>query len=213
MAALQFLEARIDLSVSPGMSSTPTVPGRTKRYSSVGGLTQNYTAAYPIHKYDLAHGVKTIQQYQAILDLWYVVHFTPYSGFLLRDWRDYTLAQTNTRLTLITTGVYQINRLHSFGGVDFLRPIYKPEAGVVVKRTRAGVVSTATATVSTTTGQATISGHVGGDTYTCEGFFNVPVTFTDDEWSADVIRAASSLLSVGGSINLEEIRLEFEAET
>jgi uncharacterized protein (TIGR02217 family) len=208
MAALAFLEARIDVSVSIGMTSTPTVPGRVKRYTPAGGLSQNYTASLPIHRYDLSHGVKTNAQYQAILDLFYVVHFTPYMGFRLKDWRDYKLTQANSRLVFITGSTWQIHRLHTFGGAEFLRPIYKPRAGVVVKRTRSAAVSTATATVDTATGIATISGHVEGDTYTAEGEFDVPVTFTDDEWGAEIIgNEALDTLVVGGQIKLEEIRL------
>lgn len=208
MAALAFLEARIDDAVARGMQSTPTVPGRVKRYTPAGALGQNYVASLPIHRYELSHGVRTAAQYQALLDLFYVVHFTPYMGFRLRDWRDYKLTQTNSRLVFVSGSDWQIHRLHTFGGAEFVRPIYKPETGVVVKRTRSAVVSTATATIDTTTGVATISGHVGGDTYTAEGSFDMPVTFTDDEWSAEIIGGEpGGHIVLAGQIKLEEVRL------
>jgi uncharacterized protein (TIGR02217 family) len=208
MAALAFLEARIDDAVARGMQSTPTVPGRVKRYTPSGALGQNYVASLPIHRYELSHGVRTAAQYQALLDLFYVVHFTPYMGFRLRDWRDYKLTQANSRLVFVSGSDWQIHRLHTFGGAEFVRPIYKPETGIVVKRTRSGVVSTATATVDTTTGVATISGHVGGDTYTAEGSFDMPVTFTDDEWSAEIIGGEpGGHIVLAGQIKLEEVRL------
>ena len=112
------------------------------------------------------------------------------------------------QLASIATGTtWQINRVYTYGSVDFLRPIQKPQSGIVVKRKRSGVVTTATATVDTTTGIADISGHVEGDTYTCEGLFWVPVTFTDDEWTAECIGDIADLVIVAGQIKLEEIRL------
>jgi len=210
MAALPFLEARISDDIARGMTRTKFVPGRTMLRSPNGGLNQNYTAALPILKYDLAHGIKRASQYSSVEDLWYVVHFGsggPYSGFLVKDFGDFRLTQTNSRLTLITGAIYQINRVHAYGGLaEFLRPILKPDANIVVKRTRSGVVTTATATVDTTTGQATISGHAGGDTYTCEGTFHMPVTFSEDEWDCDIIGGDSQLVVVSGSIKVEEIR-------
>lgn len=207
MAALAFLEARIDDAVTRGMQSTPTVPGRVKHYTPAGALSQNYVASLPIHRYELSHGVRTAAQYQAILDLFYVVHFTPYAGFRLRDWRDYRLTQTNSRLVFVSGSDWQIHRVHTFGGVEFLRPIHKPETGIAIKRKRSGSVSTATATVATTTGIATISGHVEGDTYSAEGTFDMPVTFTDDEWSADLIGGEPGRhVVVSGQIKLEEVR-------
>ena len=204
---MNFLEARMDVRVTKGVASIPTVPGRTKAYTHTGKLSQNYTAALPVHKYEAIHGLKSLEDYQSVLDLWYVVSFTPYKGFRFKDWRDFRLTQTNSRLTLITGSTWQINRLHAYGPAEFLRPIYKPVAGtVVVKRTRSAVVSTASATVDSTTGIATISGHVGGDTYTCEGEFDMPVTFSDDEWRAELQGNTAKLFAVSGSIALEELR-------
>ena len=104
MAALVFLEAPIDDAVARGMERTKAVPGRTMRYGPTGKLSQNYTASFPIHRYDLAPGVRYAAQFHAIEALWYVVHFGtggPYAGFLLKDWADFRLTQTNSRLTLI----------------------------------------------------------------------------------------------------------------
>lgn len=208
MAALPFLEARVDDDVSRGMQSTPTVPGRVKRYTPAGRLSQNYSAALPIHRYELTHGVRLASQYHAILDLFYVVHFTPYAGFRLRDWRDYKLSQANSRLVFIAGSTWQIHRVHVFGGAEFLRPVYKPTTGVAIWRTRSGLVSAASASVDTTSGIATIAGHVSGDTYTAEGEYDMPVTFTDDEWGAEIVTSTiTDEIVIAGQIKLEEIRL------
>lgn len=212
MAALAFLEVPIDDSLARGMERTLDNPGRNMLYSASGELTQNFISSNAVYKYDLAPGIRYAPQYLAIEAIWHVVNFGtsgPYLGFLVKDWGDYKLDQTNSRLTLITGATYQINRVYSysFGAVtdEYLRPIYKPAAGIVVKRTRSGVVSTASATIDTTTGIATISGHTGGDTYTCIGAFYVPVTFSENQWTAKLDGGGSTMVSVTGSIKLEDI--------
>ena len=47
---------------------------------------------------------------------------------------------------------------------------------------------------------------VSGDTYTCEGEFDMPVTFTDDEWRAELQGNTNHLFAVSGSIPLEELK-------
>ena len=74
-------------------------------------------------------------------------------------------------------------------------------------RTRAGVVTTASAAIAYTTGVATITGHVGGDTYTWTGEFDVPVTFSDDEWTGSLEVNTENLFVMSGAIKLEEVRL------
>ena len=204
---MPFLEQRLNIRLEHGASGGPTVPGRTKTYTPSGRLRQNFLASAAIHRYDVSHGLRLAADYQAVLDLFYVVMLTPYDGFRFRDWRDYRATAANSRCTLITGSTYQLQRVHSFGGFEVLRPIYKPEAGVVITRTRAGTPSTATATVDTTTGIATISGHVGGDTYTWSGQFDLPVTFSSDEWVSRIEGAAPNILVVNQAIPLEEIRL------
>jgi uncharacterized protein (TIGR02217 family) len=204
---MNFLEAQMDVRVTKGVTSTPTVPGRTKVYTHAGKLKQNYASSLPVHRYDAIHGLKSVEDFQSILDLWYVVHFTPYKGFRFKDWRDYRLTQSNSRLTFVSGSDWQINRLHAYGPAEFLRPIYKPVDGtIIVKRNRSGAISTATATIDSTTGIATISGHVSGDTYTCEGEFDMPVTFSDNEWRAELQGNTGNLFAVSGSIELEELK-------
>ena len=204
---MAFLHQRLNQRIEQGAQGGPSVPGRTKTYLPNGKLVQGFTASAPIHTFDVSYSIRRAADYQAILDIWYVVMFTPYVGFLFRDWRDYQATQTNSRCTLISGSDYQLQRVHSFGGVEFLRAIYKPVAATVaVWRTRASVVTAATATVSGTTGVAAISGHVAGDTYTWSGEFDLPVTFSDDTWVTRLEGAAPNLIAVNEPIKLEEIR-------
>lgn len=204
-----FLEQRLDPAISVGAQGGPTAPGRMKTYLPSGALQQNFSATLPLHKLDLSYALRSAADFQTILDIFYVVMFTPYTGFRVKDWRDYTATQTNSKLTFITGTTWQLQRKHTFGGVDFLRDIVKPCASPapVIKRTRSAVVTTATATVDTTTGIATISGHAGGDTYTWVGEFDLPMTFTDDSWTGSLEVTKDNPYVQSASIPLEEIRL------
>jgi uncharacterized protein (TIGR02217 family) len=204
---MTFLEQRLDTKITHGASGGPTVPGRTKTYLPNGKLYQDFTASTGIHRYDVSHGVRSRADFQAVLDLFYVVMFTPYEGFRFKDWRDYQGLQTNTRLRLIAGSTWQLQRRHVFGGVEFLRDITKPVASTVtVWRTRSAVVSAAIAVVDYTTGIVTITGHVDGDTYTWTGEFDMPVTFTDDTWVGDLEVNTVNLWVTSNPIKLEEIR-------
>lgn len=204
----EFLEERLDPRITRGAQGGPTVVGRTKVYSLSGALTQTFLTFLPIHRYEASHGVRTAADFQAILNLWYVVMFTPYIGFRWKDWRDYLANTTNTVALFLqgSTTQLQLYRVYTFKGVSFHRPITKP-VNAALFRTRAGVTSQITSTLDTTTGIATISGHASGDTYSWVGEFDVPVTFSDDEWNAELQVSTENLHVVSGSIRIEEIRL------
>lgn len=184
---MAFLETRISIAVKRGTSGGP-VAKREKVYDGAGRLrAQRFLRSVPLHRYRFDFGNKLLEDAETIRAFLYVVLFTPYEGFRARDWNDYQLDQSNSSLTLISSNVYQFNRKYTAGPATVLRPIYKTEAGTeVVYRNRSSVISVASATVNANTAQATISGHVGGDTYTAECNFDIPVTFEDDEALADI---------------------------
>lgn len=184
---MSFLEERITTGVRRGTRGGP-VARRNMVYDGTGRLTaQQFLRGYPLHKYQFDFGSKVLDEAEAVRDFFYVVLFTPFEGFRVRDWNDYQLTQTNSTLTLVSGSVYQINRVYTAGASSFVRPIYKTVSGTVtIYRTRSGVVTTASATFDHTLGRATISGHAGGDTYTAEGEFDVPVTFEDDDAMANI---------------------------
>lgn len=203
---MAFLETRLDTKITAG-ASVVVRSGRSKTYLPNGLLQQDFYRPTPVHEYDVSHGLRSAADFQTVLAAFYVVMFTPYEGFRLRDQKDFTATQANSKLTLITGATYQLQRVHSFGGVEYLRDIKKPNNDVVVKRNRSGSITTASATIDTTTGIATISGHVGGDTYTWEGTFDVPVTFVDDEWTGSLDVGTNNLHVHSAAIKLEELIL------
>jgi len=210
---MTFLEARIPTGVRRGTSGGPTAL-RRKVYTESGGLVQQvFLRSAPIQRYRFDFGNKLLEDAEAVRDFFYVVMFGApggggYEGFRARDWNDYELKQTNSRLVFITGSTWQIHRVYTAGPAEYLRRVKKTEAGTeVIYRTRAAVVTVATATVDEDTGIATISGHVGGDTYTCEAFFDVPVTFVSDDALASVALDGNveQILQSLGEIELEEL--------
>jgi len=205
---MAFLEQRLSQRIERGASGGPVNRGRQMVRSAGGRLRQVFTWPEPLHTYTISHGVLGPAGLEEMRALWYLVNFTPYEGFRFRDWADYRATQQNSRLTLVSGSDFQLQRVYTFQGLQFVRRIQKPVAGVVVYRTRGGVVTTATATVDTTTGIAAISGHTAGDTYAWAGEFDVPVTFSDDAWvqqleSMTVDGAVASM----PTINVEEVLL------
>jgi uncharacterized protein (TIGR02217 family) len=207
---MTFLEQRLDKRITQGATVRVNNPGRVKIYTESGRLTQKFTMSAPRHEMDVSHGLRSAADFHTVRDLWFVVHFTPYSGFRVRIENDYIATQLNSKASFIlgSTTVLQLQRAHVFGGITMLRNIYKPVSDtVVVYRTRGGSTSSIASTVDYETGSATISGNSGGDTYTWAGEFDVPMTFTDNEWSGSMEVNAQNLHISSDPIKLEEILL------
>jgi uncharacterized protein (TIGR02217 family) len=207
---MAILEQLIPTGVKRGSRGGPTTL-REMVYDGAGQLKhQRFLRGYPLHRYRFDFGTNLLEDAEAIRDFFYVVMFSspPYEGFLVRDWNDYELTQANSVLSFVSGSDWQINRAYSVGVAQVLRAIYKlEENSVTVYRTRAAAVSEATATIDETTGLATISGHMSGDTYTCTGRFNIPVTFATDDAFANVALDGNvdAILQELGDIELVEL--------
>lgn len=205
---MAFLEQRLSQRIERGATGGPVNRGRQMVRTTSGRLRQVFTWPEPLHTYTVSHGIRGQADLEELRGLWYVVNFTPYEGFRFRDWSDYRATQANSRCALITGSTYQLQRVYTFVGLEFIRRIQKPVTGATVYRTRSAVVTTATASIDTATGIATISGHTTGDTYTWTGEFDVPVTFTDDAWIQQLeTLAGDGIVATMPSINMEEIVL------
>lgn len=204
---MAFLEQRISTEILRGSRGGPR-QRREKSYVQSGRMKQDFAWSRPLHTYDISYGIKTQEDFEEVRSLFYLVMFTPYDGFRARDWNDYQCTQANSSLTFISGSTWQMCRKYTHVATSYLRPVFKIAGTPVVYRTRASVVTVASATVDATTGIATISGHVGGDTYTWEGEFDVPVTFQDDTMDQIELDGNwNAVLQALPSIKLEEIRL------
>lgn len=202
------LHQPIDDKITQGADFEVEIPGRTMHKNSSGQLFQNFLGTKIVHRVDLAHGLRSRDDFQRVVDAFYVLMLNGYEGCLVRNWRDYIATQSNSRANIIGAGAtLQLQRKHNFGGVSIYRDITKPRAAPVpvVYRTRAGVTSAISSTVDTTTGIATITGHAGGDTYTWAGWFDLPMAFSDNKWTGSLEISIDNLHIRSSPIMMEEI--------
>ena len=208
---MSFFEQRFDERLSFGARGGP-VWSTTKVVTQSGKRFVNRNWEFPLHRYDVSHSVKTVEDFEIVRAMFYNVAGA-FDGFRFKDWSDFTLTRANSQIAdgLGSPSEWQIYRLYTIGARTFRRPIFKPCASPTMKvwRTRAGIVTQATATTNSNTGKVLITGHQVGDTYTAEGQFDVPVAFVDDSMQAEIVdRGADEFLLRWASIVLEEIRIE-----
>jgi uncharacterized protein (TIGR02217 family) len=204
---MAFLEQRISTAILRGSRGGPR-QRRMKTYVASGRMKQDFDWVRPLQGYDISYGIKTQAHFEEVRALFYLVMFTPYEGFRVRDWNDYQCTQANSTLTFVSGTTWQMCRKYTHVAASYLRPVFKIVGAPTIYRTRSAVVTVASATVDVNTGVATISGHVGGDTYTWVGEYDVPVTFADE--TLDQIELDgnwNAVLQNLPSIKLEEIRL------
>ncbi len=162
-----------------GMEGGPRY--RTEIVVVAGGAEQrNIAWALDLGSWNLATGIKTPSNFEAVRDLFHMARGRAH-GFRLRDWSDYGCSYSRGIIVMLSTTVGQLHKRRGFGVFED-RIITKPVAGTVtVRRTRAGVPSDISVTLDATTGGVTIAGHQAGDTYAWAGEFDRPVRFDTDE--------------------------------
>jgi uncharacterized protein (TIGR02217 family) len=204
---MAFFEERFPDRIAAGGRGGPSWK-TSKAVTSSGFRNTNKEWKSPLHLYNVAQGIKTEADFEQVRDFFMVV-YGAYDGFRFKDYTDYQ-AGTRGVCTLITGSTYQFYKTYAFGVRSFSRKILKPVAGTIaIIRTRASVPTdiTGSSTIDTTNGQVTVTGHVGGDTYTWTGEFDVPCAFADDLLEADVLGSVHNMLLSWSSIRIEEIRI------
>lgn len=168
---------------------------------------------YALHKYEIAHNVKTPADL-AEIRAFHFVRAGRFESFLLKDWLDCTSAPDGvSALSMLDqplgTGngalkTFQLVKRYSDGaGGYYDRPILWPVAGTL-KVAKDGVLQTSGVTVARGTGIVTFSVAPASGAVLTAGFqFDVPVRF-DEDWLSvtfDTINSQSA-----GSIPLVEVR-------
>ncbi|WP_101048673.1 DUF2460 domain-containing protein [Macromonas nakdongensis] len=179
-----------------------------KAYMPGGQRQTNRMAAYPLQQYTIDQPLRSAAEFEQLRAFFYVVGGDA-DAFRFKDWSDYRASLDNTSTTLVTGTTYQLNRIYPMGVRTFVRPIYKPNTGLRVYRTRSGATTdiTDTCAVDTTTGRVTVNtGHASGDVYRWVGTFDVPVAFKDPS-AAWRLRGGPRMLMEWTNIELEEVRL------
>lgn len=202
---MAFFEDRFPPCISAEMSGGPRF-FTNKAYMVGGQRISNRLTQYPLHRYSMSQPPQTQEEFDDLRAFFYVVGGDA-DGFRYKDWSDFEVSPEVSSTTLLSTDVYQLNKIYEFGARTFTRPIYKPVAGVQVFRTRSGSTTniTGTTTIDFSTGRITVTGHVALDVYTWSGEFDVPAAFLDP---AAVFRAVQTLpiLTEWQNLEIEEIR-------
>lgn len=204
---MAFFEYRLNTDLSFGAKGGP-VFSTSKAYSISGQRQSNQNWTYPLHRYDVSHCVKLEADYQEIINLFYNVSGA-YDGFRFKDFRDFKDGGTGV-MTLISGSNYQLFKRYTTGARTFSRKIQKPVTGIQIFRTRASVKTniTGASSIDLTTGIVGVTSHLGGDTYTWTGEFDVPVAFVSDDFLPVILnKQGQNFLIESPPIELEEIRL------
>jgi uncharacterized protein (TIGR02217 family) len=132
----------------------------------------------PLHTYDISYAIRTVEQYETLLNFWYNVGGRA-NGFRFKDWADYSVPSTAPELMVeLTATTFQIVKRRTSGALTYVRNIYKPVSGTV-RIWNAAVEITTGFTVATTTGIVTFSADPGYSP-AASFDFDVPVKFAND---------------------------------
>lgn len=199
---MSILSQRLDPRIERGARGGPANKGRRRAVARSGRGKTNYTWAQALRSWEVQHGIQSVAQAESLLAMWHVVNFTPYEGFLFRDWSDYKANKQNSTLTLISGTTYQLQRAYTFATITHKRDIKRPASGVQVYSAADALL---TASIDLTTGIATVP---SGTPAYWVGEFDIPVMFMDDELSYELEPGAPGAPSiVMPVVRIEEIRL------
>jgi len=199
---MAFLEASIDPEVSRETRFLVEHPSRKKIYDADGQLEgQLFSDVPPKHRVNLAHGVRHLDQFQELMDTFYVVLFTPYEGLRVRNWAEYQATAQNSAVRSLGGGEFQLQRKRRFGGVDFLCDITKPSTDEVLMVLDASNTPLA-ATVDYTTGRFSVA---SGTPVAWVGVYDMPMTFQDNTWDFQVEYLSGQGLYIPSPIWMEEV--------
>lgn len=200
----QFIEQQFPPNISYGSKGGPGF-STTVFISDSGAEQRNINWQDARARYDVSHGIKDIDDMDAILAFFYNVKGMAI-GFRYKDWADYQLVDEPIGTGDASETVFQIIKTYTVGSEDYVRDIKKIVDGTLVVKVD-GVTQTLTTdyTVNINTGVITFVLPVPLNdvvTVTCE--FDVPVRFDTDQM--DITQEAWRL-ETWDSIPLVELKL------
>lgn len=176
-----FHEIQFPPKISRGATFGPEFDTDIVKVGSVGEQ-RNINREYPLHKGDVAHGVKSEKDFEDIRAFFYCRYGKAY-GFRYKDWSDYTAKNQSIGTGDSTGRTFQlVKKYEDSGGYSLTRTIKKPVENSV-KVYVSGAYSTAW-TVSSTNGLVTFSTTAipsVGAAITADFQFDVPCRL-DTDW-------------------------------
>lgn len=179
---MAFVETRFPTDIAFGSAGGPEYS--TDIVITHGGYEQrNVNWSQARARYNVAHGVKTQAQLDALISF-FRARKGRADGFRFKDWTDFQAVSQ-----LIGTGngaatVFQLKKLYTNGSVTETRIISKPVAGTIAIY-KDSVLQSGTYTANTANGQITFSSPpANGVAITADFEFDVPARFDTDRLSA-----------------------------
>ncbi len=179
-----FAEVQFPTDISYGATGGPMF--LTDVVTTVSGHEQrNSKWSQSRAKYNVASGVKTETQWQALI-AFFRARRGKAVGFRFKDWSDYKAESVQIGVGDDSTTEFQLVKIYSSGPVAVSRDITKPVAGSVDIYVDS-VLQVSGVSVDTTTGVVTFTTPPATDeVITAEFEFDVPVRFDTDEMAVSM---------------------------
>lgn len=177
-----FVEVQFPTDISYGSSGGPEYA--TDIVMSQSGHEQrNITWSQARARYNVAHGVKTKAQLEALVAFFRARKGRAY-GFRFKDWTDFTATAQSIGTGDGVATQFQLKKTYSSGSASEARAIRKPVSGTV-QIYKAEILQTSGVTVASSTGVVTFAAApTSGQAITATCEFDVPVRFDTDRLSA-----------------------------
>lgn len=178
---MSFHEVQFPTDISYGSTGGPTFHTTIVELGS-GFEQRNVDWAQARAKYNVAWGVKSDAQLQALLAFFYGRKGRAY-GFRFKDWTDYEAEGESIGTGDGATDDFQLIKTYSSGSSSYVRNIFKPVSGSVAIYFD-DVEQSSGWSVSTTTGVVSFTAPPADETVITADFeFDVPVRFDVDQLS------------------------------
>ncbi len=181
---MSFIETRFPEDISYGSSGGP-------EYATDVVATESGYEQRNIHwqqaraRYNVAHGVKTQAQLDALI-AFFRARKGRAIGFRFKDWSDYAGVNQSLGAGTGAKTHFQLVKRYSNGGAEDVRTITKPVVGTVDIYLNS-VLQTSGVTVDAQTGEVTFSTPPGASVAVSADYeFDVPVRFDTDRLSASL---------------------------
>lgn len=177
-----FAEVQFPPDISYGSSGGPEYATDVV-ISASGHEQRNISWVEARARYNVAHGVKTKAQLDALIAFFRARKGRAY-GFRFKDWTDYQASNQNIGTGNGSATTFQLAKHYTSGSVTDTRPITKPVSGTV-QVYKNGVLQTSGVSVNYATGEVTFSSApASGHAIAASFEFDVPVRFDTDQLAA-----------------------------
>lgn len=181
---MAFVEVRFPTDISYGSLGGPEYSTDIIEMSS-GHEQRNINWSQARGRYNVAHGVKTQAQLDALITFFRARKGMAHS-FRFKDWTDYQVAGQVIGTGDDAQADFQLVKTYTNGAVTETRIITKPVTGTVTLYVD-GVEQTSGVTIDYTTGEVSFDiAPAEGDVITADFEFDVPVRFNTDRLSASL---------------------------